>query len=415
MNRVSTVVKFKLMPTNNISVAKERLIIFILAAIQFTHLVDFMVIMPLGKQFMEVFSISPQQFSLIVTAYALAACLSGLFGAAFIDRFDRKMVVLSIYIGFTIGTFACAFAPNYHLFLAARAFTGAFGGIIGALVLSIIGDIVPLERRGAAMGIVMTSFSAASVAGIPLGLWLAATWGWRTPFLVLGFCSFFITLLMLYYLPALRQHLEGEYEAPNLWKVYKLVLNDANQLRALLFSMLLMLGHFTVVPFLAPYMQLNIGFSDYDISYIYITGGLMTIVFLPIIGRLSDRYGHAFVFTIASFFALCSIYVVTNLEEAPIWIILCLTASFFIAASGRFVPATTMMTSVVKAENRGSFMSIRSSVNELAFAIASFIAGLIVVENDTGKLEHFHYVGYLAIFMSILAVLLARTLKLGKK
>lgn len=391
----------------------ELILLLLLAIVQFTHIIDFMIVMPLGAQLMKLFDITPGQFSFIVTSYALAAFVSGLLSALFIDRFDRKTALIFLYIGFTLGTLACSITESYYLFLSARMLTGAFGGILGALVLSIVGDQIPLSRRGRAMGIVMTAFSVASVVGVPTGLYLAATFRWSTPFLVTGLLSGIFCVVMFFALPSMRGHLRDKKEqssdAP--FKAFKDILGDNNQLRALLFNIVLMLGHFTIIPFIAPYMQLNIGFSDYQITYIYLVGGLLTVFFLPFFGRLADRYGYVRLFTFASVGALFSIFAITNLPAVSIPIALIATSSFFVVSSGRNVPALSLVTSVVKAENRGSFMSVRNSINEASLAVSSLIAGMIVTEGADGTLEHFNYVGYIAMSMTVVAVFLARKVK----
>ncbi len=393
-------------------VINEKLLLLILAVVQFTHILDFMIIMPLGSQFMRIFDISPRQFSLIVSAYAGSAFVMGLFSAMFIDRFGRKDALLLTYIGFTIGTVACAMAPDYYFFLAARSITGAFGGILGALVLSIIGDTIPLKRRASAMGTVMTAFSVASVIGVPAGIYLAAEFSWRAPFLTVAGIALVFSFGIYFLLPPLRRHLEGGLVQRNPLRVMGNIFGDPNQRRALFFTIILMLGHFTIIPFIAPYMQLNIGFTDYQVTYIYLIGGILTVFLLPLFGRLADRHGHARVFTFSSLFALGSIFAITNLPAVSIGLALCATSSFFVVASGRNVPAMTMVTSVVRPESRGSFMSVRSSVQELALALSSVLAGLIITENGDGSLSNYQYVGYIAIAMSLVAVALAWRLKL---
>jgi predicted MFS family arabinose efflux permease len=260
----------------------------------------------------------------------------------------------------------------------------------------------------------MTAFSVASIAGVPAGIFLAARWGWNSPFLAVAALSAAFLVLAFFVLPPLRAHLDRPNEAanrPTPLGSLAMILRDANQRMALIFTLTLMLGHFTIIPFIAPYMQRNVGFSDHEVGYIYTLGGLMTVVVLPIFGRLADRFGHALVFTIASFFALFSIFAITHLPPVSIALALVATSSFFVVASGRNVPATAMSTAVVKAENRGSFMSLRQSVNEMALALSSFIAGLIVVEQPDGSLGNYAYVGYLAIGMSLVAVALAWRLK----
>lgn len=393
----------------------EYTLLVILAAIQFSHIIDFMIIMPLGSQFMRVFEISPQAFSWIVAIYALSAFIFSLAAATIIDRFDRRHVLLVCYTGFTISTIACGFAPDYMFFLVARALTGAFGGILGAQVFAIIGDVFPLERRSSAMGLVMTAFSVASVVGVPVGIFLAASYSWRAPFLTIGGMAVFVLVGIFFKLPSLRSHLDNQKEKPDLLSAYANIIKDNNQLRALLFSLALILGHFTTIPFIAPYMQQNVGFSDIEVSYIYFTGGLLTVFFLPFFGKLSDRLGNVKVFTWSSILALFSIYAITNLPPVGMILALCATSSYFVVASGRNVPATTLVTAVVRPESRGSFMNVRASMNELGFFLASVISGLLVTEEADGTLGNFHLAGYVAIGMSIIAIFIGRTLKTVKE
>lgn len=420
---------------------QEKRLLLILAAVQFCHIIDFMIIMPLGKTIMGVFDISPGQFAWVVSAYAGAALTGNLVSTAFIDRFDRRTALLFLFCGFTVGTFACAFAPTYLSLLAFRASTGIFGGTLSALVLAIVGDVIPLERRGAAMGWVMTAFSVASVVGVPSGIWIAAEYGWNAPFVATAVISSAFIVLAYFVVPSLRGHLDdqarpqvqsGERKAMEnvidtvalreaglppagmalapqrgIRKVvdpFVRIFSDANQRAALLFTMTLMLGHFTIIPFIAPYMQINIGFEDKQVSLIYLIGGLLTVVLLPFFGKLSDRYGRMLVFATASAFALASIFALTNLDTDSVYVALLTTSSFFVVASGRSVPATTMITSVVRPENRGGFMSIRQSINEMALFFSTVIAGFIITEGPDGKLEHYEWLGYFTMLMSVIAV-----------
>lgn len=389
----------------------ERLLLFILAVIQFTHILDFMIVMPLGSILMKTFDISPKQFSLIVSAYAIAAFFTGIASAFFLDKIDRKVALLIGYIGFTLATFACAFATNFAMFLTFRSLTGVFGGILASLILSIVADAVPLHRRATAMGYIMMAFSTASVVGVPFSLYLAASFGWQIPFLVVGGIAAVFTFVIVFKFPPMREHLKGAENRPNAWQNIIGIFKNKNQVRALGFTILMMLGHFTIIPFIAPYMIRNVGFTDIEVSYIYFVGGLATFVVLPIIGKVADRVGHKKVFVLMGTLSIIPLLLITHLPPVSIVIALVVTTLFFIIASGRSVPATTMITSVVKTENRASFMSLRSSANELALALASIIAGVIVIEEDgTGKLINYEIVGYVAVFMTILSVWLGSKL-----
>ncbi|WP_420458496.1 MFS transporter [Neolewinella sp.] len=412
----------------------EKRLLFILATVQFCHIIDFMIIMPLGKTIMTEFAITPGQFAWVVSAYALAAFSGNLVSTVVIDRFDRRTALLFLFTGFTLGTLACAFAPSYGILLLLRFVTGLFGGTLGALVLAIVGDVIPLERRASAMGWVMTAFSAASVVGVPAGIWIAAEYGWHAPFLVTAAIAAAFVTLAFFTVPSMRGHLVEQTIVPSgdmddvgrdpeaqllqptsaLTRVvgpFRAIFADSNQRAALLFTMTLMLGHFTIIPFIAPYMQINIGFADKQVSLVYLIGGLLTVVLLPLFGKLADRYGRLRVFTMASVLALFSIFALTNLNTESIPLALLVTSCFFVVASGRNVPATTMITSVVRPENRGGFMSIRQSVNEAALFFSTVIAGFIITEGPDGKLEHYEVLGYFTIVMSVVAIFTARRIK----
>ena len=390
---------------------REKLLLLTLAAINFTHIVDFMIMMPLGPQLMRLFAISPQQFSALVSTYTFSAGVSSFIGAFVLDRFDRKKTLITAYVGFVLGTFACALAPNYHLLLSARIITGAFGGILSALILSIVGDVIPEFRRATAIGIVMGAFSVASIFGVPFGLFMANKFSWHAPFIFLGSLSIAILGFVIWTVPKLRSHLSDDRKHPNPVKVLTSLARNGNQLSALGFTIMLVLGHFTIIPFLSPYMVSNVGFSESDLTYIYMLGGAVTIFTSPFIGRLADRIGKARVFTILALLALIPLFALTNLPRTALPIALFVTTVFFITSSGRWVPATTMITSTVTPQSRGSFMSINSSVQQLTAGIAASIAGVIVTRNAAGELVNYDYVGYLAIVVSLFGILVSRRLR----
>src|SRR6185437_6798664 len=274
----------------------EWLVLLALSAIQFTHIVDFIIIMPLEPNLKEALRINPQQFSFIVAAYAFSASLAGLFAARFMDRFDRKTALLWLYAGFTLGTLFCALAQNYVLLLAARAVAGAFGGVVAASILTIIGDAFPDARRGRATGVVMSAFSVASIAGVPAGLYLANHFGWRVPFGVLAGLGAGVILLVRFVLPPMRGHLlRGQPRAnANVWAM----LLQPNHLRAYVLMTALVLSSFLIVPFFASYLVANMGVSKDQLPYIYLCGGLTTLLTMTWFGRMADRFGKLPVFRV---------------------------------------------------------------------------------------------------------------------
>jgi predicted MFS family arabinose efflux permease len=393
----------------------------ILAAVQFTNIVDFMIMMPLGDLFQRELGIQPFQYSILVSAYPMAAFLSSLFGVFFLDKFDRKKALTVAYFGFALGTLSSAVVPNtdneslnYILFVGTRFFTGMSGGILGALVLSIVGDAIPLERRGKAMGVVMMAFSLAAIVGVPLGL-LLVEWfdgNWHAPFLMVGGLALVVWLFIVVKIPPLRAHLDTGRLKPHPFETIQLAIKSPNQQKALLFMVLLVLGQFTVIPFITPYMINNVGVAQDQIIYIYLIGGACTVITSPLVGRLVDRFGRKTIFFVMAIGSLVPLLLTTNLWPLPIYLVLCVSASFFIFISGRNIPANTMLTAVVMPQNRGGFMSLNSSCMSLASGAASLIAGSIIVQEAEGEaLQNYNVVGYVAVTFTILAILLATQLR----
>jgi MFS transporter, DHA1 family, inner membrane transport protein len=393
--------------------SKEKIVLILLAGVNFTHIMDFMIMMPLGPQLMDLFKINPQQFGLAVSAYSITAGISGFAGAFFVDRFDRKKVLLFAYIGFIIGTFSCAFAPTYLMLVAARILAGLFGGLIGAQVLSIVGDLIPYERRASAMGIVMTAFSLASVAGVPTGLWLAAHYSWHMPFLFIGGVGLIVCLLLFWQMPPVTGHLAGQVVHRNPLHVLTDIAQSVNQRRALLLSVVLMLGHFSIIPYISPSLVSNANFSQQNIFLIYFVGGALTIFTSPLVGKLADKRGKYPVFVLFALLSLLPVWAITNLGPTPLGVVLTIAGLFFIFANGRMIPTQALVSSVVTPEQRGGFMSINSSLQQLASGLATTIGGWIVYQSADGRLENYHWVGYFSMAFILLAIFLAG--RIGRK
>ncbi len=391
---------------------QEKLILWTLAAINFIHIVDFMILMPLGPQLMRVFDISPREFGLLVSSYTFSAGISSFFGAFFLDRFDRKTILLWVYVGFSIATLGCAISPSYPILLFARVISGLFGGLTSALILAIIGDVIPDSRRGRAMGLVMAAFSLASVLGVPMGLFLASLSDWHTPFYILTGLSIISLGMIVKFIPNITEHLGKEIIRPSPIEVVKRVTGNSNQMRAIALSVMMMFGQFMIIPFLSPYNVANVGFTEMQLTYIYMAGGAFTIFTSPWVGRLSDKYGKLKVFTIFMALNVIPIGVITHLGITPVPLVLVITTMFFVTSNGRYVPAAAIITGTARPENRGSFLSFNSAIQQMSAGLASLIAGIIIGETATGQLTNFNLVGYLAIFFSLLCIPLARRVKI---
>lgn len=392
---------------------KETWIIVLLAAINFTHILDFMIMMPLGNYLMPFFDITPRQFSFLVGAYPITAFFSGFAAAFFVDNHDRKKVLVFAYIGFLIGTLACGTSTTYGLLLASRILTGLFGGLIGAQVLSIVADLFGYERRGAAMGAVMSSFAIASTIGVPLSLYLANIFSWHAPFIFVVTIGVVIVLLMIKFIPNMDGHIREKDDTKHRFHVLLNVVQSREQSLALVFSALVMMGHFLIIPFINPYLEFNKHFSRDLTPLIYFFGGIASFCAALMLGRIADRVGKLKVFSWAVVFSFAMVWIITNLPILPFSIVILFFALWFIVATGRAVTAQAMISNVVSQEQRGSFMTFNSSVQQLGTGAASLIAGFIVTKDNTGKLYRYEWVGYLSIVVLLLGLILGRYLFAG--
>ncbi|MCS6968551.1 MAG: MFS transporter [Cytophagales bacterium] len=389
-----------------------RLTVFLLATVNFTHIMDFMIIMPLGDILMRYFRIQPQQFSMIVSAYTLAAGIAGFLGAFIIDYFDRKKFLLLLYSGFLVGTLACGLAASYLQMLLARALTGAFGGVIGSLVMAIVSDLYPWEQRGRAMGLLSASFSVASVFGVPFGLFMADQLSWPAPFLFLSALGAALMAVLWNVLPPMKAHLNTRKAHFSPLEVIQKIFSDRNQVLGLALSFSLILSQMIMIPFITPYMIRNVGLSQSQIPLIYFFGGIATIFSAQVVGRLTDKIGVRKVFTTGVLLSYIPIITITNLPPVPVHVALIATTAFFIFINSRMVPAHTMISGVASRENRGSFMSFNSSAMQIASAVAAFLSGLIVHEGSNGGLlEGFYLVGIASLTISFAGLLIAPRLK----
>jgi predicted MFS family arabinose efflux permease len=390
----------------------ERIILFLLAGMNFTHILDFMIMMPLGNYLIEDIGISAMEFSFLVGGYSISAFFSGLAIALVVDRYDRKKPLLFAYIGFLIGTIACGFAPNFELLMSARVVAGLFGGIIGAQVFAIVADLFSYERRAQAMGIVMGGFAAASILGVPLSLYLTNMFreDWHIPFLLIGGVGTLLIPLIIRYIPNMKDHIRPLDDEHTLFDALYKVWQIPIQRSALIFSCLLMMGHFLIIPFINPYLEFNKGFSKYDTPYIYLVGGAASLIAAIYLGKMADKKGKLVIFSISVFLSLFMVLIITALPDVMFPVVLMFFAFWFIVATGRIVTAQAMISEVVSPEQRGSFMSINGSVQQLGSGLAALFAGSIVVTEKSGKILYYNWVGYLSILVLVLSLVFGRVI-----
>lgn len=367
--------------------------------------------MPMGDILMRELNISTKQFSILLSAYSIMAFVMGLISAMFTDRFDRKSALLFTVGGFSIGTFICGLVDHYPILLAARALTGAFGGVTGGIIFSIVGDVIPFERRGQSMGIITASFSFASIVGIPFGLWLATKYHWQLPFLFFGIFSSIAFIASWKMIPPINGHIQAEGQPKINIQVFKDIAKDINLVKGIVATFLMTLGHFMVVPFITPALIRNNGMSQEQVPMIYVISGVFSLITSPIFGRLTDKYGTKKVYTLLVIACILPIISLTQTESTNLVLLYTITTLFILAASGRFVAANTLVTASVDSKKRGGFMSVRSSVIELAEGSAAIIGGWIVSIGISGRLEHYDRLGYISLGITFLSVFLVRSIK----
>ena len=387
--------------------SQERTMLFVLGAIQFTHILDFMIMMPLGAQLMQAFAISPAKFSQLVASYGIAAAISGFAGGFILDRFDRKRALLVLYTGFGLATLACAFAPTFYLLLIARLAAGACGGLSSSLVTAMLGDFIPPARRGRAMAFVAAAFPVASILGVPLGLVLAGKLGWHAAFFFLAACAVVNGAIASLALPHLRTAVQNHEP----WQQMKEIMSHRVHLRAFALGTMVGLSGGILVPFLAPSFIANLGLNEQsELPIVYIIGGLATAISTPIVGWLSDRMDRLRLLIYISAGAIVVTLIIMQLGPSSVSLASLMMALFMVSMSGRYAPAMTMITNAVEARYRGGFMSINSALQLAANAAASMLAGWFITRDS-----HAHFLGlpmlsYLATGFLILMVYCARRL-----
>jgi len=390
----------------------EWLLLLVLAAIQFTTVVDFVIVVPLGPKLEDSLALGTREFSWIVSAYGFAACFTGLVTARLMDRFDRKRTLLLLYAGFALGTLLCALAPNFLVLLAGRALAGGFAGVLGANVVAIVSDVVAESRRATALGVVMSAHSVANILGIYVGLEIAEVLGWPGPFAVLAALCVPALALAWFVLPPLRRHLAHPVRQAGSLRA---VLFNPTHLRAYAVTSALMLSSWTIIPFLALYLVHNVGRPETDLRYVWLFGGLFTLLTMTPTGWLADRLDKLTVFRVIGVFCLVPLLLITHLPPASLPLTLVVTTLFMVGTSIRWVPLMAMITASAVPEQRGSFLSVNSSVQQMVMALAPILTGLLLAAEPAGAeglpLEGFPRVGLVAAAAMFASVLLAGRLR----
>jgi len=382
----------------------QKFVIAVLAFMQFTIILDFMIISPLGAIVMPTLHISPQQFGLAVSSYAFAAGASGLLAAGFADRFDRKRLLLFFYTGFLLGTLLCGLAATYPMLLIARIVTGLFGGVIGSVVLAIATDLFPLEMRGRVMGYIGTAFAASQVLGLPAGLYFANHWDWHAPFLAIIAVALPAGLVIAFWMKPVAAHLELRQEKSPLMHLVHTLAEPRYRL-AFILTMLLPTGGYMLMPFGTAFMVDDIGLSFSTLPTIYLITGLFTVFVGPLVGKASDSFGKFNTFCFGTLLTLVMVAVWTNLGHVSLTVVIIVNVLLFIGIFSRMIPSQALISAIPEVTKRGAFNAVSASLQQVAGGVSAAVAGAVLVEHG-GVLEHFNWLGYIVMGVASVSLLL---------
>lgn len=383
----------------------EVFVIAILTILQFSIILDFMVLSPLGPILRPALNISPSQFGIVVAAYAISAGLSGLLAAGFADKYDRKKLLLFFYTGFIIGTLFCGLAPTYNLLLAARIFTGIFGGVIGSITFAIVTDLFPIEVRGRVMGFLQMAFASSQVLGLPIGLYFANKWGWHSPFIMIVLVSLVVGIAIVIYLKPIDAHLKIKTERNAFVHLAKTVSNTT-YLKTFAATTLLATGGFMMMPFGADFGVNNLKLTLDQLPVLYMVTGIASMILGPLIGRASDGWGKYKMFVAGSILMIFIVIIYCNLGPTPIWLVMGLNIVMFAGISARMISSQALVSAVPEHTDRGAFMSLNSSTQQISGGIASYIAGMIVVQAPSGELLHYDTLGYVVAITIVITIVM---------
>jgi predicted MFS family arabinose efflux permease len=394
----------------------QRFVILLLALLQFTIILDFMILSPLGDILLKSLSLSTSQFGSVVSAYAISAGVSGILTAGFADKFDRKKLLLFFYSGFILGTAFCALAYNFHTLFLARIVTGLFGGVVSSVSMAIITDLFVLEQRGRVMGFVQMAFAGSQILGIPIGLLLANAWGWHATFVMVVILALIIGTAVVFKLKPITAHLSLQTDKHALVHLWHTIQKRDYRIGFLATAML-SLGGFMLMPFTSAFMVNNVLIPQADLPVIFFFTGISSMIIMPLIGKISDRVDKFKIFVFGSALAAVMVIVYTNLPPVPIWQVIIVNMVLFMGIMSRMVPATALNSAVPEMYDRGAFMSINSSLQQMAGGVAAMFAGLVVVQqSESSPLQHFDVLGYvMVVIMAICIFLVYRVSRIVKK
>jgi len=383
----------------------QKFVVAVLAFLQFTIVLDFMIISPLGALLLPALHITTRQFGFLVSVYAFSAGVSGLLAAGFADKFDRKRLLLFFYVGFLLGTLLCGLATSYAFLLGARIVTGVFGGVVGSISMAIIADLFPLEVRGRVMGTIQTSFAASQVLGLPLGVIFSSRWGWHAPFIMILAVGAPVGLVIAARLRPIVEHLKVP-STRNPVRHLGATISQGRYLRTFLATTMLTTGGFMLMPFGSTFTEHNLGIPFETQKWVFMSTGVVTLFAGPLLGKAADAVGKYKLFVMGTLVGAAIVAFYCNLGRTPLVTVVIINAVLFVAITSRMISASALISGVPDLTDRGAFMSINASVQQFAGGIAASLAGMIVVQQPDGHLLRYNLLGYVVVSAMALTIAL---------
>jgi predicted MFS family arabinose efflux permease len=383
----------------------QVLLVALLAFAQFTIILDFIIMSPLGAILMPSLDITAGQFGVAVSAYAFSAGLSGILAAGFADRFDRKRLLLFFYVGFTLGTALCAAAQTYHVLLLARIVTGLFGGVIGSVVLAIVTDLFPLNQRGRVMGFVQTAFAASQVLGVPAGLYLANHWSWHVCFIAIVGLSIVTIAVIAFAMEPVDAHLKLKQDRNPFHHLIATV-GEPRYTLAFAVTTLLATGGYMIMPYSSAFTVNNVGIDMAHLPVIYLVSGLFSIVTGPLVGRASDAFGKYPTFVFGCVMTIVMVLIYTHLGHVSLATAIAVNVLMFVGIFSRMIPSQALISAIPDPSQRGSFSAVSASLQQLSGGLGSVLAAAIISQQPDGSLLHFERIGYVVVATTIITLVM---------
>lgn len=386
----------------------QWLVVAILALTQFTVVLDFMVMSPLGDLLMKDLKVKPYQFGIVVSSYALAAGLSGFLTAGFADRFDRKHLLAFFYTGFIIGTLFCGLAASYEQLVLARIFTGIFGGVMSSISMAIVADLFGLAQRGRVMGFMQMGFGLSQILGIPISLFIASKSNWQMPFYMIVGLSVIMLLAIMFILQPVRAHLDKQTDHSAFHHLLATIKNR-NYRIGFMATAFMSLGGYFMMPWGSAFAVNNVGISQEELPLLFMIVGVSTFLIMPLIGMIADKINKFQLFMWASITMIFSVLVYVHLGETSLFILIVVNIFMMGGIMARMVPSQALTSAVPELHDRGAFMSINASLQQIAGGIAAIIGGKIVWQsNPDAPLMHFDFLGYVVVAVILVNIYLTK-------